>query len=227
VPRFIDLSHTFEDGMPGFRMRDPDDGSIIEYSAHIYPFLTHEQSRKYYDGKAEFEVTMIYFHTSTGTYLDSPYHRWKDRRDISQLALQEVILPGVVIDARGLQPWQALGAKSLQGIDVERKAVLINFGWDRYWGTEDYYAYPFLSQGAILHLAEAGAKLVGVDTINIDSSREVHRPAHSVLLKLDTLIVENLTNLDALHGNHFRFFAVPIKAAHTAAMPIRAFAEVE
>jgi len=227
MPHFIDLSHTFEDGMPGFRMRDPEDGSIIQYTANIHPFLTHEQSRPYYEGEAEFEITMMYFQTSIGTYLDSPYHRWKKRRDIGQLALEELILPGVVIDARGLTPWQSLGVESLHHIDGKRKAVLINFGWDRYWGSEEYYEYPFLSREAILYLAKEGAKLIGVDTINIDSSKDVQRPAHSTLLKQETLIVENLTNLETLHGNHFRFFAVPIKAVGTAAMPIRAFAEVE
>lgn len=170
---------------------------------------------------------MMYFQTSIGTYLDSPYHRWKKRRDIGQLALEELILPGVVIDARGLTPWQSLGVESLHHIDGKRKAVLINFGWDRYWGSEEYYEYPFLSREAILYLAKEGAKLIGVDTINIDSSKDVQRPAHSTLLKQETLIVENLTNLETLHGNHFRFFAVPIKAVGTAAMPIRAFAEVE
>lgn len=227
MTRFIDLSHTFEDGMPGFRMRNPEDGSMIQYTAYIHPFLTHAQSRPYYDGEAEFEITMMSFHTSIGTYLDSPYHRWDDRRDISQLALEEVILPGVVVDARGTQPWQSLGAESLHHIDVNGKAVLINFGWDRYWGKEEYYTYPFLSREAVVYLAKQGAKLVGVDTINIDNSRDFQRPAHSILLKQDTLIVENLTNLAELNGNHFRFFAVPVKAARTAAMPIRAFAEVE
>jgi kynurenine formamidase len=91
---------------------------------------------------------------------------------------------------------------------------------------EDYYAYPFLSRAAITYLAEAGAKLVGVDTLNIDDSHDPERPAHSTFLRQETLIVENLTNLDVLHGNKFRFFAVPLKARDTAAMPVRAFAEI-
>jgi arylformamidase len=222
---FIDLSHTFEDGMPGFRMKK-DDGSIIQYTAHITPFLTHEQSRPFYGGEAEFEITEMRFQTSMGTYLDSPYHRWKDRRDISDLDLSDVILPGVVIDARGLDAWAALPVERVRSVDVAGKAVLINFGWDVHWGTEQYYAYPHLSGEAIQYLASAGAKLVGVDTINIDTTRDPQRPAHSILLQQDTLVVENLTNLDALYGNEFRFFAVPIKAKAAAAMPVRAFAEI-
>jgi kynurenine formamidase len=137
-----------------------------------------------------------------------------------------VILPGVVIDARGMPAWESLSADHLAALDVRGRAVLVNFGWDQYWGSEAYYEYPFLSREAIRALAEAGAKLVGVDTLNIDSTRDPERPAHSILLAQDTLIVENLMNLDQLHGNYFRFFAVPIKARQTAAMPVRAFAEI-
>ena len=223
---FIDLSHTFEDGMPGFRMKR-NDGTVVQYSAHIRPFLTHEESRPFYNGHAEFEITELTFQSSIGTYLDSPYHRWRDGRDISRIALDEVILPGLVIDARGLAAWESLGVDRLPPAEVvQGRAVLVNFGWDQHWGTEEYYAYPFLSREAISHLAAAGAKLVGVDTLNIDDTHDPERPAHSTFLKQETLIVENLANLDYLQGNHFRFFAVPLKARDTAAMPVRAFAEI-
>lgn len=224
MTRLIDLSHTFENDMPGFRMKL--NNQVIQYRAQIKPFLTHEQSAPYYSGKAAFEITEMAFHTSIGTYLDSPYHRWPDRRDISELSLDEVILPGVVIDARGMAAWDALSAERVRDLDVRGKAVLVNFGWDQHWGGEAYYQYPFLSREAIRVLADAGAKLVGVDTLNIDDSRDPERPAHSILLGQDTLVVENLTHLDQLHGNIFRFFAVPIKARQTAAMPVRAFAEI-
>ncbi len=227
MPRFIDLSHTFEDGMPGFRLQ-AEDGTITQFSARIRPFITHEQSRPRYQGLAEFEITELSFQTSIGTYLDSPYHRWRDRRDIAALELDEVILPGVVIDARGRGEFEAVGVEIISAkIELAGKAVLVNFGWDRHWGSEAYYRYPFLSREAIEHLAEAGARLVGVDTINIDDSRDPARPAHSILLARDVLIVENLANLDALYGDDFRFFAVPIKAKGAAAMPVRAFAELD
>ncbi len=189
--------------------------------------MTHEESKPRYDGKAMFEVTEITFQTSIGTYLDSPYHRYPDRRDISQLRLDEVILPGVVIDVRGRGPFEAVGLDALgTPPDVRGRAVLFNFGWDAHWGREEYHAYPFIARDVIDWLIEAGAKLVGVDTINVDSSRDPERPAHSAFLQRDVLIVENMANLAALHGVDFRFFAVPIKGVKVAAMPVRAFAEV-
>jgi len=221
--RLIDLSHTIENGMPGFKLKN-DDGTVTQFTAHVRPFLTHEQSRSHYDGQAEFEITEISLQTSIGTYLDSPYHRHRDRRDISQIALGEVILPGVVIDVRGKAAFEAVDlgpASNLAG-----KAVLFNFGWDCHWGTDAYFAYPFLSRAALEFLIGAGVRLVGVDTINIDDSHDPERPAHTWLLKRDILIAENLCGLEALHGTDFLFFAVPLKVKGAAAMPVRAFAQV-
>ncbi|MBN1565146.1 MAG: cyclase family protein [Anaerolineae bacterium] len=226
---FIDLSHAIEDGMPGFKMRDPD-GNLTEYTARVRPFLTHEQSRVFYDGKAEFEITELTLQTSIGTYIDSPYHRHAGMRDIGQIELDEVILPGVVIDARGRAAWEAVDlAEALQGLDLRGKAVLINFGWDQYWGAEAYYAYPFISRPTIEALNAAGARLVGVDTLNIDSARDPERPAHTRLLAESIFIVENLCSLTQLypHNEAFTFFAVPLRVVGAAAMPLRAFAMVQ
>lgn len=226
MPEFIDLSHDFVDNMPGFKMKK-EDGTIVQYTAQIRPFLTHEQSRSIYQGKTSFEITEISFQTSIGTYLDSPYHRYPSGRDISEIRIEEVILPGVVIDVRGKNEFEVVNGDAISKInEFKGKAVLFNFGWDKYWGAEKYQAYPYISEELVDQLIEKEVKLVGVDTINIDNSKNMSRPAHSRLLKSEILIVENLRGLESLHGKEFRFFAVPLKAKRVAAMPIRAFAEV-
>ena len=223
---FIDLSHDFYDGMPGFVMTGPD-GEAVQYTAEIRPFLTHAQSAPFYDGKAGFEITEITFQTSIGTYIDSPYHRYPDKRDIAGLTLDELILPGCVVDVRGREAWQAVSAAELDlPAETAGAAVLFNFGWDGRWGGGDYQAYPFIGRDLIDRLIATGVKLVGVDTVNIDDKHDPERPAHSRLLARDILVVENLRGLDRLHGLRFRFFALPVKARRTAAMPVRAFAEV-
>lgn len=222
--QLVDLSHTIETGMPAFRLKN-EDGSYTSFAPHIRPFLTHEQTRPKYEGKASFEITEITFQTSLGTYLDAPYHRFPERRDISALTLEDTVLPGIVIDARSCAPLEAAGPDLLPPeADLRGKAVLINFGWDRYWGSEQYHTYPFLSRPALEHLIAAGVRLVGVDTINADDSRDLERPAHTWLLQRDILIVENLRNLDQLHGHDFTFVAAPLKVKGAAAMPLRAFA---
>jgi kynurenine formamidase len=223
---FVDLSHDFEDKMPGFKLTN-EDGTVTQYTARIHPFLTHDQTRPKYGGKCSFEITEMTFQTSVGTYLDSPYHRYPNGRDISQIRIEEVVLPGVVVDARGRGDFEPVGIDVIpQSLDLKDKAVLFNFGWDKYWGTEQYQSYPFISTDVIELLIKSGVKLVGVDTVNVDNSKDLTRPAHTLFLRDEVFMVENLANLDKLHGERFRFFAVPIKAKKAAAMPVRAYAEI-
>lgn len=226
MTKFIDLSHDFENNMPGFRIKN-EDGTLTQYTAQIHPFVTHEQSLPKYQGKASFEITEITFQTSIGTYLDSPYHRHPELRDISEIKIDEVILQGIIIDVRERGNFEPIDTDVISDkLDLKGKAVLFNFGWDKYWGEEDYYEYPYISESLIDYLINSGVKLVGVDTINIDSSKIMERPAHTKFLKNDILIVENLTCLEKLYNKDFRFFDVPLKAKKVAALPIRAFAEI-
>jgi len=231
MPQFIDLSHEFADGMPGFTATLPD-GSRLRCTARIRPLITHAQSRVAFDGKAEFELTEASFQTSIGTYIDSPYVRHRELRDVAALRIDELILPGVMVDLGHLAAGDAAEVADLRqalggAFEVAGKAVLCRFGWDRLWGQDAYFAaYPFLSRAAIRALIDGGARLVGVDTWNVDSNSDAERPAHTWVLERDIFIVENLRNLAALSAAAFRFFAVPIKARGAASMPIRAFAEV-
>jgi kynurenine formamidase len=223
---FVGLSRPLEDGMPGFRMEEAD-GTITEYSADIQPLFTHEESRPKYDGQAAFEVTEIQFQTSVGTYLDAPYHRYPDGRDIAALEIDELVLPGTVVDARGLAPGEQLTEEALPAdTALAGKAVVFDFGWAKHWGTEQYRSYPFLSERVVERLVDADVALVGVDTINVDDQYNLARPAHSRLLDEEIFIVENLRNLSRLPRSDFRFFAVPVRTAGAAAMPVRAFAEL-
>lgn len=127
-------------------------------------------------------------------------------------------------------PWRGAEAVRLDDIDLPEnfagKAVLFRFGWDRYWGDPRYDRYPYIGRDVIDRLVAGQAKLVGVDTLNIDNRNDPYRPAHTEFLRRDILVVENLANLLVLPAVGFRFFAVPIKARSAAAMTIRAFAEI-
>jgi kynurenine formamidase len=110
--------------------------------------------------------------------------------------------------------------------DLTGRAVLVNFGWDRHWGTDVYRSHPFVSREVVNKLCDAGIALFGVDCSNVDSTSDAERPAHTLLLKQSILIVENLRGLSQIQGRSFRFFSIPLRARDAAAFPVRAFAEI-
>jgi arylformamidase len=215
----IDLSHVVEDGMvtyPGLP------------APVIRDFLSRERSRAQYAAGTEFQIGMIELCSNTGTYLDSPFHRYPDGIDLSGLPLERLAeLDGVVIDVSG-QAGRAIDRTQLLPYDVAGKAVLVRTGWDRHWGTEAYFhGHPFLTAAAADHLVAEGAALAGIDSLNIDDTSSGERPVHSTLLASGIPVCEHLTNLAALPVDGFRFSAVPVRVRGMGTFPTRAYATIE
>ncbi|MFC5178838.1 cyclase family protein [Nocardioides taihuensis] len=212
----IDLSHVIEDGTityPGL--------PAPEISEH----LGFDDSHDLYAAGTEFAIGRISMVANTGTYLDTPAHRYRGADDLSRLPLERcALLPGIVVGAGPV-----IGPDELEGLDVDGRAVLLRTGWDRHWATDAYGdpAHPFLTEAGAHRLAEGGAALVGIDSVNIDDTRAGARPAHSVLLAAGIPVVEHLTGLDGLPATGFRFTAVPPAVRGMATFPVRAFATVE
>jgi len=216
--RAVDLSHEIVDGMithPGIP------------SPTISTFLTHEASAARYAPGTTFEIGRIDLVANTGTYLDTPAHQFAGRPDLAALDLERVVdLDGVLADCRR-GPERAIGPEAFDGIMVAGRAVLVATGWDAHWGTPGYLAdNPFLTEAAARHLVEAGAALIGIDSLNVDSLADPRRPAHTVILGAGIPLVEHLTGLGALPPDGWRFFAVPPRIRGMATFPVRAFALV-
>jgi arylformamidase len=212
----IDLSHTVTHG-------------LITYKGLPAPiicdYLSREASRKLYAPGTEFQIGKIEMVANTGTYLDSPFHRYADGKDLSQLELSRLAnLPAVKITATGQS---SINRQHFAGLDVAGKAVLVETGWSRHWNTPQYYeGHPFLTEDAAQFLADSGATLVGIDSHNIDDVGDLRRPVHSILLGKEIAIVEHMTNLAALPASDYRFYAVPVKVKGFGTFPVRAFAEI-
>jgi kynurenine formamidase len=218
--RFIDLSHTIEHG-------------LITYKGLPAPiicdFLSREQSRQYYASGTEFQIGKIEMVANTGTYLDSPFHRYENGKDLSELELRSLAnLDGVVLRAKG-QGQRAVDKNVFDGVDVKGKAMLIHTGWDQHWNADKYFegTHPFLTNDAAQFVANEGAALVGIDSYNIDDTADLTRPAHSILLAKGIPIVEHMCNLGALPPAGFKFFAVPVKVKGMGTFPVRTFAIVD
>jgi kynurenine formamidase len=112
-------------------------------------------------------------------------------------------------------------------LDVRNKAVLVQTNWDQHWRTDAYFeGHPFLTEDAAQFLAQSQARLVGIDSYNIDDTKDGWRPVHTILLGHDISIVEHMTGLAQLPPDGFEFFAVPPKIRAFGTFPVRAFASV-
>jgi len=213
----IDLSHTMRHGTKTYKGIP---------APHVCDFLNREKSKEIYAEGTSFQMDTIELVGNSGTYMDSPFHRYKDGKDLSELALAATVdLPAITVRVTASGSWMAIDVEHFEGLDVKGKAVLIATGWDQHFDTETYQSnHPYLTEAAATYLRDSGAALVGIDSHNIDDIRGNTRPAHTVLLGAEIPIVEHMANVTALPDSGFRFFAAPVKFAGIGTFPTRAYA---
>lgn len=217
--KHIDLSHTIDNG-------------IITYKGLPAPiicdYLSREESRKFYEEGTEFQIGKIEMVSNTGTYVDCPFHRFENGKDLSEVELSRFVdLDAIVIRIPYTKTIE-ITPEHLKGYSIENKAVLIQTGWDTKWNTEAYFENnPFLTKNAAEYLRDSKAVLVGIDSHNIDDTRGKSRPSHTVLLGAEILIVEHLCNLHQLPDTGFTFNAAPPKFKGVGTFPVRAYATLQ
>ncbi|MET0236056.1 MAG: cyclase family protein [Kibdelosporangium sp.] len=207
-----DLSHVIKDGMTTHAgLPGPEIGTHLSF-----------EDSKYAPG-TEFQIGKISMVSNTGTYVDSPGHRFRDGLDLAELELATLVdLDGVVVRVGE----RAVDRNLLLAYEVRGRAVLFNTGWDRHWGTDAYISgqHPFLTKGAAEWLVEQGAALVGIDSMNVDDTTDATRPAHTLLLGAGIPVVEHMTGLGELPPHGFRLHAAPPKVEGMSTFPVRAYA---
>jgi len=215
--QLIDVSHTIDDGMITYKGLP---GPVIT------DHLSREDSRKVYATGTEFHIGKVEMVANTGTYIDSPFHRYPDGADLASLDLYSLAnLDGLVVRQTDKER-REIDVSAIQDLDVKGKAVLFQTNWDLHWRTDDYWngKHPYVSEAAAQLLADSGAALVGIDSYNIDNTETGTRPTHSILLRHNIPIVEHLCGLRELPDSGFKFFAVPVKVRKFGTFPVRAFA---
>ena len=217
--RLIDVSHTVEHGMVTYKGFP---------APMICDWLSREDSRAKYAHGTEFQIGKIEMIANTGTYIDSPFHRFENGKDLSELPLESVAdLDCVIVPMDKLQAG-AIDQISLSPERVRGRAVLFHTGWDRHWRTDAYATgHPFLTEDAAGYLVVRGALLVAIDSFNIDDVSGGERPVHTTLLRAGIPICEHLTNLAALPAGGYRFTAVPVKVTGMGTFPVRAYATLD
>lgn len=214
----IDISHDIESG-------------LITYKGLPAPvicdYLNREESRNHYDGET-FHIGRIDMVVNTGTYIDCPFHRYEEGNQFTNIPLNRLVnIPALLVPASYKQS-KEVGKQFFEGLDVKNKAVLVYTGWDHFWRHDEYFENnPYLTEEAAIFLRDAGAIMVGIDSLNIDDTRSKARPVHSTLLKEDILIIEHLCNLSEVPFNQpIKVSAAPPKIKGIGSFPVRVYVEV-
>ncbi|SDF60840.1 cyclase family protein [Cellulophaga baltica] len=215
----IDLSHTIEDGLVTYKGLP---------APIICDYLSREDSKQFYEKGTEFQIGKIEMVTNTGTYIDCPFHRFEEGKDLSQVGLECFAdLDAIVIRIPHTKTIE-ITEEHLKNYEIRNRAVLIQTGWDEHWNTEQYYENnPYLTEKAAEYLRDCSVKLVGIDSHNIDDTKGKNRPVHTTLLSAEILIVEHLCNLYLLPEDGFTFSAIPPKFKGVGTFPVRAFAKLK
>ncbi|WP_420641182.1 cyclase family protein [Candidatus Leptofilum sp.] len=213
--KLIDVSHIVKQG-------------VVTYKGLPAPiicdFISREASREHYAEGTEFHIGKIEMVANTGTYVDAPFHRYADGKDLSELPLSSLANLDCVVIRVPEGYGRSLHPDLLPGTNLQGKAVLFHTGWSQHWNSEQYFeGHSFLTAETAVTLQKAGVAMVGIDSYNIDDTDDGTRPVHSTLLHHDIPIAEHLTNLYALPDDNFRFFAVPVKVKAFGTFPVRAF----
>jgi kynurenine formamidase len=193
----------------------------------ICDFMSREASKKFYAEGTSFQIGKIEMIANTGTYVDSPFHRFENGKDISEMPVEKFAdLSAVVVRVNNMTG-RAVDRDAFLKTDVRGKAVLVHTGWARHWRTEQYLeGHTFLTEAAAVHLKEQGAVFVGIDSMNIDDTSGGTRPVHTVLLGAEIPVAEHLCDLERLPLSGFIFSAVPAKVKGFGTFPVRAFAKL-
>jgi kynurenine formamidase len=215
--RLVELSHAIAHGTttyPGLP------------APEITDHLTREQSEQSYGPGVRFHIGRISMVANTGTYVDSPFHRFDDGADLAAVPLERLVdLEAIVVRVTGQR---AIDVNELAPYEIAGRAVLVHTGWDRHWGTPAYGVdAPYLTAAATKWLVAHRAALVGIDSVNIDDVADRARPAHTGLLRAGIPIVEHLCHLDELPPRGFRFHAAPPRVERFGTFPVRAYAVIE
>jgi len=200
------LSHTIVDNMPVFP-GDPQLSLKQIASVSKEGFTDHQLSTGMH----------------VGTHMDAPLHMIEDGTYMSDMPVSHFAGPGVLLDVRGKKE---IDQTVLAGISLARGAiVLLCTGMSSVYGTEQYTKdYPKITESFATAMVEAGVKIIGMDMLNPDTEESF--PVHKILLSQDVLIIENLTNVEALIGQkEFEVFAFPLKL-HSDAAPVRVVARL-
>ena len=215
--RYVELSHTLEDGMVTF----PGDPPV-----NIGIYMSREEMRKKC-GAAAALLDQIKMINTSGTYLDAPVHRFENGTYICDIPLESLVdLPVEVVPLP--EGKSCFEPEDFQELDERVKAVLLYTGFSSRFNTDRYGDNPpYLSVSGAKYLMEKGVAFVGIDGPLIDKMNSGDCPVHDIILGEKGIVCENMTNLDLLLGCHMAVLTAVPPRVKMASFTARVFAKIE
>lgn len=176
-----------------------------------------------------YQVASLHAGSHTGTHLDAPLHSIAGGPAIDGIDLGRLVGQARIVRCTGLAPHDVITWASVapQLLDLEGHAmVLFETGWSAWFGSPRYLEHPVLAPEVAERLLAAGITVVGVDTLNPDSTlrNEGRLPFHAALLGAGGVIIENLTELSAVTWDRPVVSALPLALTGADGAPVRAVA---
>ena len=210
--KIVDLTHYISEDMPVYPGTEP-------------PKLAQANTYEA-DG---FKETLMTMFSHTGTHMDPPAHLFGHRTTLDRFDVSQFVGKGLVIDCRDLKNGEKVTMERIDKYGDKAKDaefILFNYGWDKKWGTDDYFGdYPYIDDEVVECLIAGNKKGVGMDVIGIDPIPDENLTIHKKLfINNEIVVIENLMNLDQCGDDLFWFFALPLKWDNADGSPIRAIA---
>jgi kynurenine formamidase len=175
------------------------------------------------DGFVEARITMF---SHTGTHIDAPAHLLKNGSFLDELPIDHYVGNANILDFSDLEG-SIINVDKLQNHEkMIQKAdfIILKTGWEKYWGKHEYFEnFPTLSKESALWLSDFNLKGIGLDAISIDKMTSTSFEIHKIFLSKNTIIIENLTNLDAIESDSFILSVMPLKNKNADGSPVRAY----
>ncbi|MDR3295344.1 MAG: cyclase family protein [Clostridiales Family XIII bacterium] len=179
-----------------------------------------------------FKETLFTMFSHTGTHMDPPVHLFAGKTTLDRFPAGQFVGKAVVVDCRGVKAGGRIGMACLDRDRARVDAadfILFNTGWSRFWGTDEYLGdFPLISEEVARYLIGAKKKGLGVDVISIDPIADDDLTIHKLIFSsAETVIIENLTNLEHCGKELFTFICLPLKWKNADGAPARAIALLE
>jgi len=216
--RIVDLTYNLDASTPPFPGNGPVEVSIVGAIPENHPA-----------GKPGYvNVTTFKTNVHTGTHMDAPFHFYRDAQTIDRIPLGRCMGSALLIDLSDKAPNTEITPADLDPYQEQLRQipkVVLNTGWAVNWGTDMFFTdFPVITADAARFFMDCGTDLIGIDTPSIDKPPN---KSHFIVLGDDTLIIENLTNLDLIEGELFDIIALPLKITGRDGSPVRVAATIE